>query len=1018
MRFKKIIVAATAVMILSGCDTGTPEITDAQSSDTTMSEVTVQPAEPAENTDEQVFFEYSEVPDGVVLTRYVNEEIVVPETINGKPVTAFRGNSIQDTNIKKLTIKARLETIPVLCESPYLTEIDLPSSMTTVLPSSFINCKALEAVNVEQGGEFCSVDGAVYTADMKKLIFVPYAADEEITIPEGVEIIADCAMQYSEAKKVTLPSTLREIGQFAFSKSKLESVNIPAGVKKIGSYAFNETKIREIKLPESLETIGSSVFTKTYIEELYIPDSVTECGMDAMPNCPVSAPAQLADTYALSSKSYVSFRGVSMLDNAIRQGIAKFKENFIFKDLTFDGFPELIDLGGRSGIDVYFYNTETCQWEDSYYSVLETLAKKELDGWLYREMDRICEAEYSGYTFYAIPTEDFIGKIEFYRVNKTGKLLNRVGKLFYFEDGKGASQASNLFPEDCTLLWELNKETAKEKYKPLGTYIVFDGPFTDKPNGEIVTELKVNDEVITEMPYVMNMIPKGENVYVNGSDILHGGSCEGVSFDYDKKTLILDNVTIETTDKNGISIMGIEYPKIKLIGDNRVVSAAKPSIEAFERLFILGDGTLTTGSISILTTSYYYGTSDLTIEENATLKEAYSGAFADSSILTLSLQDQSRLICGTADEPSHGLRLDELTVTGDAVCEINSTGYGVYVPQKSYNRGSTQIKVGVYGNGRLDITSGLDGITTEWSGGGQLNISGSAEVNIRSERAGVDISYSYGRVWMADEAKLTVRSRTASVRASSLEMNGGTLDLKCGEGFDAAPVNIAINGEVEYQEGGYGDDATQTLKLKVKSVEPEYDDYYEGAKAKPVIYLYPEEETDVSVQVNFPLGGEFTCTYPDYGDGWNVTAMPDGTLYDADGNEYYCLYWEGVGYDTMDGSEGFCVAGADIADFLREKLMYIGLTAREANEFIIYWLPKMQDNPYNIISLYTEKYAECVPLDVSPLPDTQIRVFMTYRASNTPVDIPAQELPHYERYGFTLVEWGGREGKNVGRNDL
>ena len=190
----------------------------------------------------------------------------------------------------------------------------------------------------------------------------------------------------------------------------------------------------------------------------------------------------------------------------------------------------------------------------------------------------------------------------------------------------------------------------------------------------------------------------------------------------------------------------------------------------------------------------------------------------------------------------------------------------------------------------------------------------------------------------------------------------------------------------------------------------EHNYWFLGAYAKPVIYLYPEEQTDISVQVNFPLGGEFTCTYPEYGDGWNVTAMPDGTLYDANGDEYYCLYWEGKGAADFDMSKGFCVAGTDTAKFLREKLMYIGLTAREANEFIIYWLPKMQDNPYNVITLHTDDYARSVPLTVSPAPDTQIRVFMTYYSSDTPVDIPEQELPHYERNGFTLVEWGGSEG--------
>lgn len=189
----------------------------------------------------------------------------------------------------------------------------------------------------------------------------------------------------------------------------------------------------------------------------------------------------------------------------------------------------------------------------------------------------------------------------------------------------------------------------------------------------------------------------------------------------------------------------------------------------------------------------------------------------------------------------------------------------------------------------------------------------------------------------------------------------------------------------------------------------EHNYWFLGTYAKPVIYLYPEEQTDVSLQVSFPYVGELTCTYPDYGSGWNVTAMPDGTLYDANGDEYYCLYWEGDGAADLDMSKGFCVAGADTAKFLREKLIYIGLTAREANEFIIYWLPKMQDNPYNIITLHTDDYARSIPLTVSPVPDTQIRVFMTYYSSDTPVDIPEQELPHYERNGFTLVEWGGSE---------
>ena len=137
--------------------------------------------------------------------------------------------------------------------------------------------------------------------------------------------------------------------------------------------------------------------------------------------------------------------------------------------------------------------------------------------------------------------------------------------------------------------------------------------------------------------------------------------------------------------------------------------------------------------------------------------------------------------------------------------------------------------------------------------------------------------------------------------------------------------------------------------------------------------------------------------------------MPDGTLYDGSGNEYYCLYWEGKGNQTLDDSRGFCVRGKDTAAFLREKLMKIGLTARETNEFIIYWLPLMQNNEYNVITFHTDDYSGSVRLDISPEPDTVIRVFMTFHPSDGPVDIPPQDLPEYERSGFTAVEWGGAE---------
>ena len=180
---------------------------------------------------------------------------------------------------------------------------------------------------------------------------------------------------------------------------------------------------------------------------------------------------------------------------------------------------------------------------------------------------------------------------------------------------------------------------------------------------------------------------------------------------------------------------------------------------------------------------------------------------------------------------------------------------------------------------------------------------------------------------------------------------------------------------------------------------------YFSVDAKPVIYLYPETTTDVEVKLSY--NGRLTCTYPKYGNGWKVTAEPDGMLTDDSGMKYNYLYWEGVTPTQYDFSEGFCVAGKDTAAFLEISLEKLGLTRREANEFIVYWLPMMEENNYNLISFQTDIYTESAKLDIIPEPDTLIRVFMAWKPLDAPVDIPMQEFETVDRTGFTVVEWGG-----------
>ena len=174
-----------------------------------------------------------------------------------------------------------------------------------------------------------------------------------------------------------------------------------------------------------------------------------------------------------------------------------------------------------------------------------------------------------------------------------------------------------------------------------------------------------------------------------------------------------------------------------------------------------------------------------------------------------------------------------------------------------------------------------------------------------------------------------------------------------------------------------------------------------------MIYLYPEAETQVEVRLD--LDGDLTCTYPAYNDGWTVTAAPDGTLTNENGQTYNYLYWEGIQEAHYDFSRGFCVAGEDTASFLEDALADLGLTRREANEFLVYWLPRLETNPYNLIAFQSDAYTDGAVLTVDPQPDTLLRIFMAWKPLEEPMEVEPQILTAPVRTGFTVVEWGGTQ---------
>ncbi|MCD4733949.1 carboxypeptidase regulatory-like domain-containing protein, partial [bacterium] len=175
---------------------------------------------------------------------------------------------------------------------------------------------------------------------------------------------------------------------------------------------------------------------------------------------------------------------------------------------------------------------------------------------------------------------------------------------------------------------------------------------------------------------------------------------------------------------------------------------------------------------------------------------------------------------------------------------------------------------------------------------------------------------------------------------------------------------------------------------------------------KPNIYLYPTEEIDVSVQLSFPAGGEVTVSDPDYGDGWDVSITPDGTITSGEG-EHSFLFYESLNADKCQREQGWVVPRAGLEEFFRQNLTTTGFYEQEIEDFIEFWIPRLLSRPwYAVYPQYNAEYGEMVELHVDPAPHSLIRLVYLVAGLDEEMELMPALIPAFEIGGFTVHEWG------------
>lgn len=148
-----------------------------------------------------------------------------------------------------------------------LETISIPASITTIGKGAFYGIKTMKAFTVDEANEnFASVDGVLYTKDMKTLLYYPAAKDATtFTVPAGVTTIAEGAfLNATKLQTIVLPDGLTTIERRAFMNcTALTSINIPSTATSVGSSALRNCSALTadgISIADGL-TVGENAFT-------------------------------------------------------------------------------------------------------------------------------------------------------------------------------------------------------------------------------------------------------------------------------------------------------------------------------------------------------------------------------------------------------------------------------------------------------------------------------------------------------------------------------------------------------------------------------------------------------------------------------------------------------------------------------------------------------------------------------------------------------------------------------------